>query len=494
MTSCFSEQESRKKRSAESCPAISTAIKGCTPKEEDPGVFGFEFTLCLTPMVDKVTIEELAEVYKFTITGRGFGSDNCQHKVQFFGNNCEVQSASETSLVCHMRPHVSLHIGAPFPLNDNLEVRVKGRGIARNVIDGAQSFTFKPIVSSVTPLEGSVNGGTTLVIKGLALTDMVVILGSHRCDIKTKTASVITCITRPAAPGTKARIIIDKSTHSITHSETFAYTSAKTPTITGVSSSDITSLTDITITGTGFVTDCQRLEVLIGPGKCIPKTCSSTSIGCRPKDVVVGQYDLVVRLFDKGIASGSKKVTVTPTISTISPKIGSIKGGLKVIVNGDGFHLTSTEATIDGTTVTVKDTTHTSFTLQTKDHAAGTVDLIIKSNSITYPTQRITFATASTPSVSALKAVNDGIEVTGTKFPTSINDVHVKVCGKSCKIVSSASTKIKIEPCYHCPPGAYQISVHVVGLGFAAVDDTVKAFLADRKPSISSFTPTEGKN
>ncbi|EDO28621.1 predicted protein, partial [Nematostella vectensis] len=83
----------------------------------------------------------------------------------------------------------------------------------------------------------------------------------------------------------------------------FEFTSEATPTLTSVSPTNISAGNELTLTGTGFSTDCSKNSVLIGSTNCSVTTCSETEIKCTvefglgygwsPKLVLITQGDPV---------------------------------------------------------------------------------------------------------------------------------------------------------------------------------------------------------
>ena len=173
-----------------------------------------------------------------------------------------------------------------------------------------------------------------------------------------------------------------------------------TPTIGSISpvSGSTAGTTSITITGTNFVSGAT---VTVGGNACTSVVVvSATSITCTTPAGSAGAKDVVVTNSDTGAATSAGGFTyVTPigvvSITSISPKKGSIKGGTEVTITGAGFSGAATIKVGGVTAVVTKRTGSTKITIRTPKHAKGVVLIVLTNpdtgfatfNGFTYTTE-----------------------------------------------------------------------------------------------------------
>jgi hypothetical protein len=223
--------------------------------------------------------------------------------------------------------------------------------------------------------------------------------------------------------------------------------SPQVPTVSSISPSSgpITGGTSVTITGTGFVpgstvrfveesggTPASDNEVLVVPAGSVTVT-SSTSITVTAPSVIEGStYFVTVTTLKGTSASGSSDVftytPVAPTVTAISPNVGTIAGGTSVTITGSGFlngavvkfvqetNGTPGGAVLGGTFVNVLSST--SMTVVSPGVTSGTTYFItVRTPSGTSPTSANDVFTYSplVPTVSAISP-SSGPNAGGTSF------------------------------------------------------------------------------
>ena len=118
-----------------------------------------------------------------------------------------------------------------------------------------------PVMTSVLPVSGSVNGGTTLTITGHGYVDgaTTVTIGGATCTVSSTTVTQIICDTTAHAAGSLSVDVVVAGTTNINFPTTvmFDYDSAATPTISSITGGSTTADSGeggdtITIDGTGF--------------------------------------------------------------------------------------------------------------------------------------------------------------------------------------------------------------------------------------------------
>ncbi|ROT76058.1 hypothetical protein C7M84_005368 [Penaeus vannamei] len=244
------------------------------PAPPTPGAAGVVFTTlrCLTPVVTAVSVAEgsglsghqVTPGATLTIKGSNLGSSPCQTKVTLGPGSCEVTAAKEDVLSCVLREVSDMVSLVPTPVT----VVVSGRGIATLDTSGRESLlTLMPSITSVSPREGSVGGGTLVTIKGTGLRALDAVvkveLGQSPCRVVNLTSTVVTCITSPvAAPGTVTLALFVSSGMVPALSEavnTFSFAETATPSVrsAGVSSGRLV------INGSDFGSESSRVSVTL---------------------------------------------------------------------------------------------------------------------------------------------------------------------------------------------------------------------------------------
>ncbi|MSW63064.1 MAG: hypothetical protein F2830_05340, partial [Actinobacteria bacterium] len=141
--------------------------------------------------------------------------------------------------------------------------------------------------------------------------------------------------------------------------------------------------------------------VTVGGNACTSVVVvSATSITCTTPAGSAGAKDVVVTNSDTGAATSAGGFTyVTPigvvSITSISPKKGSIKGGTEVTITGAGFSGAATIKVGGVTAVVTKRTGSTKITIRTPKHAKGVVLIVLTNpdtgfatfNGFTYTTE-----------------------------------------------------------------------------------------------------------
>ena len=241
---------------------------------------------------------------------------------------------------------------------------------------------------------------------------------------------------------------------------------ATDPTVTGLStqpttvppSGPITGGTPLTITGSGFVSGSTtvflvdptavNLVTTIAPASVTFNSATSISI-TTPAVTTVAQYNVVVST-PNGISLNGPAFTyspVHPTITGLSPTIGSANGGTAVTIDGTGF--LSNAVALGSTTVTFTDTAPSTNCAATPTLCPAAQDVSVNSSG--------TVITATAPSI-----------ITGTTYYVTVST------NPGYPTALSTSWEFTFQPYYPVADsitpatGAGGPSVTITGLGFLA--------------------------
>lgn len=221
-----------------------------------------------------------------------------------------------------------------------------------------------PLIGTITPAEGSIKGGTSVTITGGNFTRniLVTIDGEPLTEIIVQNNATITGKTPPGSRvGPVPVQVINLDTGGTATKEGgFRYHRIETnPKITGITPNHGTRGTKIIITGSDFVkgglVDGQLLPssvVYFGdtvvqtinndPGDPLYVVSLNQIIVTVPDLGVPGLYEVKVKNPDTAEAVATVKFNyqvprLLPTITSLTPTIGSVKGGTDVTIEGKDF-------------------------------------------------------------------------------------------------------------------------------------------------------------
>ncbi|XP_048585401.1 fibrocystin-L isoform X2 [Nematostella vectensis] len=294
---------------------------------------------------------------------------------------------------------------------------------------------------------------------------------------------------RVAEPNPQVRVSVDSIPSSCSSRKcTFQYNPSATPTLTSISPTAGTSGTELTINGTGFSATPQDNIVNIGETPCNVTSSTSTLITCTLGHAHGGLREVSVRVQNKGFAvyknsqrvrrstyRGSSKLMFEYLITVISvtPNIGSIAGGTRVTIFGEGFSYTAAGIAVSfGETpcVIIKATVSQIQCITTK-HSAQSVDIQVQvGDKLGKKAVAFTYDASVTPEISYIgpltQSVSGGniIMIRGRGFGSS---GKIMIGSKPCIIINYFSTFVRCSPPAHAP-GVYDVMVYVANQGYAS--------------------------
>ena len=221
-------------------------------------------------------------------------------------------------------------------------------------------FFLAATVTAITPNNGSLAGGTHVLISGsgfsLVSERVSVMLGNIPCQIVSSSISEISCTTGPSLAASHDEVALRVRVNGFPASTSlrYTYTSVATPTITAVSeSSNLIGGDLIQISGQNFANDMSLLQVQITPlGDnfdfslsdssllCDITAASETSIACTVPSMAAGSHRVLVHVRGLGLAKPQGNVamvTYTLEIEDFSPSSAGNGGGVQLTLFGSGF-------------------------------------------------------------------------------------------------------------------------------------------------------------
>lgn len=158
----------------------------------------FTYSEAKTPRVDSVTPSAIVGDDKtIRIYGSGLPSKASDLDIKIGTSSCIVTSSSQYSASCRVS---SVAAG-----KHDLKIHVAAKGFAMFEAGAAAVIDSLAVVSSITPTEGSIMGGTELSIKGSGFDPTAghttVKIGTNFCTIVQVTSSEVVCSTSAHSPG-----------------------------------------------------------------------------------------------------------------------------------------------------------------------------------------------------------------------------------------------------------------------------------------------------
>ncbi|XP_033119893.1 fibrocystin-L-like [Anneissia japonica] len=485
-----------------SCPGDDDQISSCNdnrPICNSLTTFCYAFWLCSTAVIEKVEPLSGPANSTITISGSGFSNRACENKVYVGSHMCSVTTSTKTSIECIIETEDSLEVGYIHEISIN----VKNQGFALNSIETPRnrSFILIPSISSVTPTRGSLAGGTRLTISGDGFSaatadDLRVTIGEGRtCVVESFTYTMITCTTPPQsvdAAEFPIKVTINNR-ESLEEDVTFTYFNTSTPVVENFTPLSISgSSTTITITGEKFRSNANDVIVTIGGISCIVETVTDTEINCDVGYVAFGTLSVEVYLEGYGLAqlNGQDTIWGSPETYSLSPALGSRKGGTEITINGSGFHVGTTSVRFDNKDCLITSVNVSTIICITDNHGSEEVNVIVTSNEHEFNSLSYEYSNDYTPEVSSVTPSSgesgDIITIAGSDFGSEVSDVQVMIDDEMCTVVSVSSTEIRCEVPSHVA-GVYVVDVTVYNFGIAASEETFEYNLA-----ITGSSPVDG--
>lgn len=259
-----------------------------------------------------------------------------------------------------------------------------------------------------------------------------------------------------------------------------SFTFKQSITLTSITPTHGTAGSTITLTGSGFSTQCHDNSVLIGGSLCHVTGCTSTTINC-----IAGQFEgginiVALQVKDIGFAqhvNGEVTFKQDISIKTIKPTKGSTVGGTHVTIIGNGFARNKSyiNVTIGGSQCIVTNTTLSQVTCITPKSSSIQADIKVQVHdeigvlplAYSYDTGLDTTPVIAKIGPSLTQSVGGGGFLEITAKQTWKLETTVTIGSSACNITQYYNTLIRctIPP---LQPGKYDVMVHVPGKGYAS--------------------------
>jgi hypothetical protein len=238
-------------------------------------------------------------------------------------------------------------------------------------------------ISSVSPKNGPITGGTLVTITGSGFVDpaQVTFGGTNATSVTVVDINTLTCIT-PSQPSTgPVQIVVTVGTDTATYNS-FTYFITPTLTIVNPNFGPVAGFTPVTLTGTGFLTGAT--VEFGGVAAVNTVVVSATSITTEsPPNASGGAVDVKVTNTDGGdvTMTGGFTYNFPPGITSISPTFAELGVATTITITGTDFYgnTSNTAVNIGATPVTPATVapTQITFAVPTTGLTAGIYDISV---------------------------------------------------------------------------------------------------------------------
>jgi len=378
-----------------------------------------------------------------------------------------------------------------------------------SVVSSSDHFTYSaaaaPSVSSLATTGGSTAGGNPVGINGSGFTSATAVnFGSvPATSFQVVSDTLIAAVAPPQASGTiDVTVSTPSGTSATGSSDHFAYSSATTPSVTGLSpATGSTAGGDtIVILGSHFTgATAVHFGTLAASSFTVNADDSLTAVA---PPAAAATVDVTVTTYAGTSATGSAdhylytNVTgAAPSVTAVSPNTDSTAGGQVVTLTGSGF--TGATAVKFNTTAASAFTiiSDTTLTATAPAGSAATVDITVITNNGTSATgsaDQFTYLSTAAPAITSLSpssgnsAGGSSVSITGSNFTSASAVTFGGVAASSFTVNSATSISATSPP---LPAGSYGVTVTTPSGTSASSTFTVSAASL---PTLSSLGTSSG--
>ena len=364
----------------------------------------------------------------------------------------------------------------------------------------ADQFTYLavPTLTSILPSGGVVAGGTTVAITGTNFTSVTAVtFGAVAANSYVVNSTTSISAVAPAGTGT-VDVTVTTAGGTTAVSAADQYTYYAVPTVTAISPAlgSTAGGTSVTITGTGFT---GATAVSFGAVAAASFTVNSATSISAVAPAGTGTVDVTVTTAGGTTAiSAADQYTYypVPTVSAISPDVGSTIGGTTVAVTGTSF--TGATAVKFGNTAASSFTVNsaTSITATAPAESAGNVYVYVTNSvgtSVANPANQYTYI--APPVVTGISPASSTylggttVTITGTGF-ANITAVYFGAVPAASFTVNSSTQIAAVTPAESAATVDITVISSVVGSSATSAADQ-HTFLS--LPTLSSISPVNGR-
>ena len=350
-----------------------------------------------------------------------------------------------------------------------------------------------PTVFNILPNSGSTAGGTLVTITGsnfISGNTIVSFGGVTATSISITNSGRLTCTTPSNSAGAK-NVVVTTSNGTATKANGFTYYGNPTITTISPNAGTIAGGTSVTITGSNFFG--STLVSFGGVAATSINITSSTRLTCITPSNSLGATDVVVTT-SIGTATSTNGFTYStnPTITTISPNLGSTAGGTLVTITGTNFIFGSTLVSFGGVTATsisVIDSTQLTCVTPTSTSGAKNVLVITPIGGVSSINGFTYYGTPTITSISPNYGTISGsttVTINGTNFISDATTVSFRgAAATSISVINSTQLTCST------PSNSVGATDVVVTTSFGTTTST-SGFTYYETPTITTISPNSG--
>ena len=314
--------------------------------------------------------------------------------------------------------------------------------------NGTFEYETPPAVTSVSPEEGPLAGGTAIVIKGTGFetSGETVKIGSVTATVTEAKATEIKATTGVATSAGTDEVVVTEPKGTSTGGPFFTYIApAKVTSITPAVGSTAGGTT-VKIKGTGFLSG-STVKIGTTTPTSVDRISETEISAVTAAESTVGEDEVIVK--DAGGESNKTikfKYIEVPTVTGVAPAKGPTTGGTEIVITGTGFTSAST-VKVGGVAATgVSFKSATELKAKTPAGSVGS-DEVVVSNEAGASTTNGTFEYETPPSVTSISPEEGptgggtAIVIKGTGFETS--GETVKIGSVTATVTEAKATEIK---------------------------------------------------
>ena len=486
----------RKKRQSGSSADCSTEVTQRNSKSADG--LTFVYSSCSTPTVSNVTPlvgYGLSTVY--TISGSLLSEVRDQNSFRFDKLTCDIINSTTEEVKCAISPNAMPTSFTPLALSlqtDNGNAYIRDRS--------ATTIEIRPVINDISPMAGSVKGGTDILITGQGFkcpdNDTIqVTIGQLPCNVTAYNYTDISCMTVEVDTPIELNLSVwcrspERSAMCVSGCS-YSYSLERTPMVAAVTPSSYSGIADITISGSGFAEQPENNLITVGGDyTCSPTMATSSQIVCTLPALPANTYELSLKVCNvsngqcfgyAAINETASTVTSVASLTSVYPMQGSLAGGTKLTIVGTGFMSDISAITVDigGHQCEVRSANYSTIICITDANTEGTYPINVMitglssfpSNSFTY-----NYSILSTPTTTTITPTSgqrgDMVTINGTLFGDDPSSISVAFDGSECTVITDMSDSDTVV----CELGGHFIAtvtpeVNIEGLGTAQTEGSV---------------------